>query len=159
MKPQVLGSSPSGRTKFTFCTCSSVESERKNTNLEVGSLSLSRCTSFFQKINVMRIKVNDSANVINVGEDFLEVKNKRLYNNVTKRFEGLDGDVGSFTCKHDDGNTYVHRGTIDGYTCSGTVKFRGSDTIYRDVSDLRIEHISVIVDQEMDAKEYSLIFS
>ena len=107
----------------------------------------------------MKIKVNDSTNVINLAEDFLEVKNKRLYNNVTKRYEGIDGDLGSFTCRHNDGKTYIHSGTIDGYTCSGRVKFRGSDTVYYEIPNLKIEHISVIVGQEADAKEYSLVFA
>ena len=107
----------------------------------------------------MKIKVNCSENVIDVPEPYLEVKDRRLYNSVTKQYEGLDGDLGSFVLKHDDGKVYEHRGTIDGYTCSGRVKFRGSDTVYTGITNLRLERISVIIGQEIESVEYSLVFS
>jgi hypothetical protein len=53
---------------------------------------------------------------------------------------------------------YEHRGTIDGYTCSGRVKFRGNDTVYEGITNLRIEHISVIIGHEDSVVEYSLVF-
>jgi len=106
----------------------------------------------------MKIKINSSTNIVNVPEPFLEVKDKRLYNTVTKQYEGLDGDIATFLMKHEDGKTYEHRGTIDGYTCSGRIKFRGNDTVYTNVSGIHIDHVSVIVGQEDDAVEYFLKF-
>ena len=106
----------------------------------------------------MKIKVNSSTNVFEVPEEHLEVKGRWLYNTVTKSFEGLDGDLGVFILKHDNGKMYEHRGTIDGYTCSGRVKFRGNDTVYEGITNLRIEHISVIIGHEDSVVEYSLVF-
>ena len=106
----------------------------------------------------MRIKVNSSTNVFDVSEEHLEVKGNWLYNTVTKSFEGLDGDLASFILKHDNGKMYEHRGTIDGYTCSGRVKFRGNDTVYEGITNLKIEHISVIIGHEDSVVEYSLVF-
>ena len=113
----------------------------------------------FFKENVMKIKVNCNNNVIDVPEPYLEVRDRRLYNNVTKQYEGHDGELASFILKHEDGKVYEHRGTIDGYTCSGRVKFRGNDTVYTGITNLSLERISVVIGQEVDAVEYSLVFS
>jgi hypothetical protein len=107
----------------------------------------------------MKIKINSSTNVIEVSEPYLEVKDKRLYNTVSKRYEGLDGDIASFIMKHDNGKMYEHRGTIEGYTCSGRIKFRGNDTVYEGVTGLHIDHVSVITSKEDNVVEYSLVFS
>ena len=106
----------------------------------------------------MKLKINGGDTVIDVVENHLEVKDKRLYNTVTKKYEGIDGDLATFIIKHENGKMYEHRGTVDGYTCSGHIKFRGDDKVYDGVPNIRIDHVSVVTDFEPTVVECSVTF-
>jgi hypothetical protein len=92
-----------------------------------------------------------------VSEDFLIVKDKRLYNVKTKKFEGVDGDIVEFV-KDENGKKMSIRGTVDGYTCGNHIKIRGvSDYESGQINDIRIEHISTVsYEDSVSAEEKEL---
>lgn len=82
---------------------------------------------------------------LDVKEDYLVVKDKKLYNTKTKKYEGLDGDIVSFL----NGNMLT-KGTVDGYTCGNKVKLRGVDKPYEGVSDVKVEHLLNVANSDED---------
>ena len=92
----------------------------------------------------MLIEINNSTK-IDIKEDWLVVKDGKLYNATTKKYEGIDGDIISFL----NGNM-ITKGTVDGYTCNDKIKLRGIDKTYKGVKDIRIEHMSIVTNSEED---------
>ena len=82
---------------------------------------------------------------LDIKEDYLVVKDKKLYNTKTKKYEGLDGDIVSFM----NGNMLT-KGTVDGYTCGNKVKLRGVDKPFEEVSDVKVEHLLNVVNSDED---------
>ena len=80
---------------------------------------------------------------IEIKEDFLIIKDNKLYNTRTKKREGLDGDIVSFVIDNGSHKT-ICRGTVDGYTCGNRIKIRGYQETFHDMTDIKFEHISVI---------------
>jgi len=82
---------------------------------------------------------------IDVKEDYLTVNDKRLYNTNTKQFEGIDGDIIHFEITK-NGSKYIVSGMVEGYTCGGNIKLRGSEKEYSNAENIRIDKISSITD-------------
>ena len=100
-----------------------------------------------KNLEIMRIEINNERE-IDISEQNLIVKDKKLFNTSTKSFEGLDGDVVTFI----NGNMKIS-GTVDGYTHNGIIKIRGVEKPYVDISEITsIDHISVITASEDESK-------
>lgn len=107
----------------------------------------------------MRIEINKSKN-IEVNESFLIVKDNKLYNTETKKFEGLDGDIIQFHIITNNGTKSWVRGSVDGYTCGNIIKLRGVDKPYTADSVGTIERVSKITDyQDESSEDLELILS
>ena len=89
----------------------------------------------------MIIKVNTDIE-INITETYLIVKDKKLYNTVTKKYEGVEGDIVSFNYIKEDGRKSGYKGYVDGYTNGEKVKIRGIDQVFTQIGDKSVEHIS-----------------
>ena len=102
----------------------------------------------------MVIEVNGSKQ-IEITEDNLVIKNGRLFNNVTKQYEGIDGDRVTFLSLISPNSKCLTSGTVDGYTCGQRVKLSGVDVPYEAIegSTKEIEHISTITNTECVDKE------
>ncbi len=72
----------------------------------------------------------DNCKVINVVEKCLIVKDKRLYNTVTKQFEGVEGDGVTICYLNAVGEKCWVSGTVEGYTCNRRVKLRGNPCLF-----------------------------
>lgn len=104
----------------------------------------------------MYIKINGEKK-IEIKEDFLTVKDKTLYNTKSKKREGLDGDIVSFTRK-EGSKKILCRGIVDGYTCGDHIKLRGVNRAYEGVCDISFEHISVVIESDsIDFEERELL--
>ena len=95
----------------------------------------------------MKIKVNNEY-VMEVNEDYLIVKDKKLYNTKTKKFEGVEGDIISFKYKHSADTIRGYRGYVDGYTNGVSVKIRGINNVFTDLVEQTIEHISTVANED-----------
>lgn len=84
---------------------------------------------------------------IEVKEDYLIVKDRKLYNTKTKSFMGIEGDIVSFSYDK-NGIKGGFRGYVDGYTNGTTVKIRGIGEVYTVTGEMKIEHISSITGSE-----------
>lgn len=91
----------------------------------------------------MLIIVNNEK-TFEVKEDFLTVKDKKLYNKVTKEYEGVDGDIVSFERLSDKNTVIITRGTVDGYTCNKYIKMKGVESPFTNCERIRYEHVSVV---------------
>lgn len=102
----------------------------------------------------MKIEINNSK-VLDIKEEHLIIKNNKLYNNVTKQYEGVDGDRVTFYVKAASGAKCWTTGTIDGYTCDRIVKIRGVEQPYEIAEGCLkiIDPISRITDTDCDKKE------
>jgi len=96
----------------------------------------------------MEIEINNDF-TINVTEDFLTVKDKKLYNKNTKQFEGVDGDIVYFTRNE----KVLCGGTVDGYTCGGKIKIRGRKETFENVTEIHFERVSVITNSNTESEE------
>jgi hypothetical protein len=85
------------------------------------------------------LKLNNGE-FLNIEEDYLVVKDNKLYNTKTKRFEGVDGDHVYFTTFLSGGTKCITSGTVDGYTNENRIKLRGAMKTYENVKDVNIEH-------------------
>lgn len=74
-----------------------------------------------------------------IPEPYLIIEKQRLYNTKTKQYEGIDGDIVSFTHK----NTNLS-GMVEGYTHGAYVKIRGVEKPFIDAEKKEITHISTI---------------
>lgn len=82
------------------------------------------------------IKINDKKFV---------VKNKKLYNTETKKFEGVDGDYVYFTTFMKlSGAKIITSGSVDGYTNGDKIKLKGVTKTYDSVTNVNIEHFRSI---------------
>ena len=104
----------------------------------------------------MKIEVNKST-VLDIVEEHLIVKNNKLYNNITKQYEGIDGDIVTFYIASKTGGKCWTRGTVDGYTCGRRVKLRGVEQPYEAAEGCLkiVDSISRITDADCDAKKES----
>ena len=93
----------------------------------------------------MTIEINREEK-LEIKEDYLVVKDKKLYNTKTKEFEGIDGDIVEFNVMAKDGKESGYRGYVDGYTTDKFVKIRGVEKVHTNVMPKKIEHISIIRD-------------
>ena len=102
----------------------------------------------------MKIEVNNSK-ILDIVEEHLIIKNNKLYNNVTKQYEGIDGDRVTFYVNTTSGNKCWTSGTIDGYTCGRRVKLRGVEQPYEIAEGCLkiIDPISRITETDCDAKK------
>lgn len=127
-----------------------VEVKRNWMTVLVYETSVSKGTCGFEshplyKINFpsMIIKVNTDIE-INITEKYLTVKDKKLYNTITKKYEGVEGDIVSFNYIKEDGRKSVYKGYVDGYTNGEKVKIRGVNQVFTQTSDKSVEHISSV---------------
>jgi hypothetical protein len=95
----------------------------------------------------MVIVVNGGDYKFQVNEDYLEVKNERLYNTKTRSYEGIEGDIISFNYDN-DGVKGGYKGYVDGYTNGVTARIRGIDKTFNVVGPISVTHISRISDVE-----------
>ena len=95
----------------------------------------------------MVVKINGDYEV-RIKEEELVVKDKKLYNLKTKKYEAADGDIVEFITEK-DGVRRWHRGYVDGYTYGDRIPFRGVDgSEYHNITYKKIEHISTVSDLE-----------
>ena len=95
----------------------------------------------------MIIVVNGGDYKFRVNEDYLEVKNERLYNTKTRSYEGIEGDIISFNYDN-DGVKGGYKGYVDGYTNGVTARIRGIDKTFNVVGPISVTHISRVSDVE-----------
>jgi hypothetical protein len=95
----------------------------------------------------MVIVVNGGDYRFQVNEDYLEVKNERLYNTKTRSYEGIEGDIISFNYDN-DGVKGGYKGYVDGYTNGVTARIRGIDKTFNVVGPISVTHISRVSDVE-----------
>jgi len=60
----------------------------------------------------------------------LVIKDKRLYNTVTKEYEAIDGDGITFCYLNQIGEKCWASGVVEGYTCDRRIKLRGVGGLY-----------------------------
>ena len=95
----------------------------------------------------MTIVINGGDYKFQVNEDYLEVKNERLYNTKTRSYEGIEGDIISFNYDN-DGVKGGYKGYVDGYTNGVTARIRGIDKTFNVVGPISVTHISRVSDVE-----------
>lgn len=103
----------------------------------------------------MVIEINRDKKV-EVNEDFLIVKNKRLYNTKTKSFEGIDGDIISFEYEK-DGHGVLFSGVVNGYTCDNTIYVRGVEKPFEKIKNKKIDHVSSITNENVVNENLELL--
>lgn len=100
----------------------------------------------------MTIKTSGGVDINVIGDNFI-IKNGMLYNSSTKTFEGVTGDYVSFTETLPNGGKVAVRGSVDGYTNGSTVKLMGVEQPYRNVTEIKVEHLySVMESDEISVK-------
>ena len=82
---------------------------------------------------------------IKIDKPNLIVKDDKLYNTDTKKFEGLDGDRICVNRTLENGQKMSSTGTVEGYTYNGAIKLRGVKEAYQSDS-YAIEHVVKIKD-------------
>lgn len=99
----------------------------------------------------MKIEVNKNL-VLDIKEEHLIIKNNKLYNNVTKQYEAIDGDIVTFYAATSNGGKSWARGYVEGYTCDKRIKLRGVDKTYTLAEGCLkiIDSISRITDADYD---------
>lgn len=85
---------------------------------------------------------------IEVAEKHLIVKDNKLYNTETKKYEGVEGDIVTFVTQLPSGHKVQTRGVVDGYTDGDTVKLRGVKLPYVYVTDKTVEHTYTVISLE-----------
>ncbi len=97
---------------------------------------------------------------IDINDKKFIVKDKKLYNTETERFEGVDGDYVYFTTfMKTSGSKVITSGSVDGYTNGNRVKLKGVSKTYDSVIDVNIEHFrSVDVYTDENAIKIEPIF-
>ena len=95
----------------------------------------------------MTIVINGGDYKFQVNEDYLVVKNERLYNTKTKSYEGIEGDIISFNYNN-DGVKGGYKGYVEGYTNGVTARIRGIDKTFNVVGPISVTHISRVSDVE-----------
>lgn len=127
-----------------------VEVKRNWMTVLVYETSVSKGTCGFEshplykiKFPNMIIKVNTDIE-INITETYLIVKDKKLYNTITKKYEGVEGDIVNFGYIKEDGKKGGYKGYVDGYTNGEKVKIRGINQVFTQIGDKSVEHISSV---------------
>ena len=82
----------------------------------------------------MRIEVNNNK-VLEITDKCLTIENGRLFNTITKQYEGVDGDRVTFYITTGPTSKCWISGTVDGYTCHRRVKVRGHSEYYTVAED------------------------
>ena len=95
----------------------------------------------------MIIEVNNSK-TYTVHEQCLIVINGKLLNNMTNKFEGVDGDKVTFYNLDKFGHKCWISGTVEGYTCNRRIKLKGVKELYAcyNGAEKTIDHSSTITD-------------
>ena len=105
----------------------------------------------------MVIRTSGGVDIDVIGGNFV-IKNGMLYNSSTKTFEGVTGDYVSFTETLPSGGKVAVRGTVDGYTNGSTVKLMGVEQPYKNVTDVKVEHLySVMENNEITVKTETVV--
>jgi hypothetical protein len=97
----------------------------------------------------MIIRLNNGK-TLNIVEKSLIVRNGKLFNVVTKEYEGVDGDDINFCIPTTSGGKCWVFGVVDGYTCNRRIVMRGSKTPYAmmESTNKNITHKSRIVETD-----------
>ena len=97
----------------------------------------------------MLIRLNNGR-ILNVVDKCHIVKNGKLYNVVTKEYEGVEGDEVSFCVSTTSGGICWVFGTVEGYTCSRRIVMKGSKTPYaiKEGTSKEIKHKSRIIETD-----------
>ena len=91
----------------------------------------------------MQVRINGDL-FLNIQEDYLIVRDNRLFNTKTGSFEAVDGDIIEFITKKGDIRLW-HRGFVEGYTNGENIRLRGVFTTkYDNIIHKEIEHISKV---------------
>jgi hypothetical protein len=100
-------------------------------------------------LNVMRIEINNSK-TLTILEQNLIVKNNKLFNTLTNKYEAIDGDKVLFCILNEKGDRTWLSGIVEGYTCNRRIKLKGVHELYAAVKDegKLIEHNSSITDTD-----------
>ena len=95
----------------------------------------------------MVVKINEDYE-IRIKEEDIIIKDKKLYNLTTKKFEAADGDIVEFISEK-DGVRRWHRGYVDGYSYGDRIPLRGIfGCEYHNITYKKIEHISSVSDPD-----------
>jgi hypothetical protein len=102
----------------------------------------------------MTIEINN-CKVILVQEKNLIVKDNKLFNTDTNKFEAIDGDKINFCTTDSVGVRFWMGGTVEGYTCNRRIKLKGTERLYASVDCIQkiIEHNSLITDSDYEPSE------
>ena len=97
----------------------------------------------------MKIKL-DNSKVIDVAESMLTVKGGKLYNKMTNKFEGLDGDEITFYILDKEGKKLRMKGIVEGYTCNRRIQLKGARDLYAAAVafEKTIVHKSTIIESD-----------
>ena len=97
----------------------------------------------------MIVKLN-TGKVLNVVEKSLIVRNGKLFNVVTKQYEGVDGDDINFCVPTTSGGKCWVFGVVEGYTCNRRIVMKGSKTPYAmmEGTEKNIKHKSRVVETD-----------
>jgi hypothetical protein len=82
----------------------------------------------------------ENGTLLNIEEENIVVKDKKLYNTKTKQFEGVDGDRVYFTTFLSGGTKCITSGNVEGYTNEKRIKLRGALKTYENFRDVNVEH-------------------
>ena len=106
----------------------------------------------FIYLEFMKIQI-DNSTILDIVEDYLIIKNNKLYNNNTKQYEGVEGDRVTFIVTKPSGTKCQTSGIVDGYTCGRRVKIRGVEQPYDADENCEkvIETLSRITDTDCDS--------
>ena len=88
---------------------------------------------------MLEVRLNNGVS-LDIEDEHLIIKDKRLYNTKTKSFEGVDGDHVSFTTILSGGTKCITSGTVDGYTNENRIKLKGVLKTYENFKDKKVEH-------------------
>ena len=97
----------------------------------------------------MLIRLNNGK-VLNVVDKCLVVKNGKLFNEVTKQYEGVDGDDVNFCIPTTSGGNCWVFGVVEGYTCNRRIVMRNTKTPYaiKEGTEKNIKHNFRIVETD-----------
>ena len=94
----------------------------------------------------------DGITKVDVKEQDLVIKDGKLFNTTTGKFEGIDGDVVTYTVEK-NGTKFFCCGTVDGYTYNSRVKLRTKSEATTDATGVRIDHASSITSPKFNKVE------
>ena len=95
----------------------------------------------------MLIRINNGK-VINIIDRCLVVNGDKLFNIVTRQYEGIDGDEVTYIVPTANGGECTVCGIVDGYTCNRRIMTKGCKTPFamKDGTVKKIKHRSSIIE-------------